>query len=69
MKTIIRSPFENPGFTVDQILAMKDELDRFKAELCLIKDSITRDYNRKRHVEQAIDCYTENIYMFDQSMN
>ena len=40
---------------------MKTEHDRYVAELNLMSYSTTRDWNRKRAVEQAIECFKENV--------
>ena len=65
------SAFENMAFGLEDILAMKDELDRLKAELNLMER--TTISNRRRHAElkQAIACYTENIWpeLANQNVN
>ena len=60
------SSFENSWFPVEAIIAMRDDLDRKKAELWLSKNSVTRDWNEKARIENKlsndIKCLTENIW-------
>ena len=60
------SSFENSWFPVEALIAMRDELDRKKAELWLSKNSVTTDWNAKARIENTlandIKCLTENIW-------
>lgn len=59
---MIRSAFENMAFSLEDIIAMKDELDKHKAELSLMENTTICNRRRYAELKQAIACYTENIW-------
>lgn len=55
------------SFKLEQVLDLKVELERHQAELQLVTYSLSRDYSRKAHLENAVKCYSENVeYLWNQ---
>jgi hypothetical protein len=57
------TPLQNPGFTLEVLLLMKEQLSNVEAELHSIETSMIQDWTKYYRLKQARACYMEYVLL------